>query len=259
MALIENDLFEGKIDKVSIAIERLKYFEPPEGYYVAFSGGKDSIVIKKLCQLANVKHEVCFSVTTIDPPDLIYYIRKYHPDVKWEHPEIPLLREMLKRGFPSRRSRWCCEVYKERGGAGRTVVTGVRWAESVKRSKRKMFENCMRGPSKKFLHVIIDWSEQDVWEFIDKYKLPYCKLYDEGWKRIGCLMCPMAGQHARIREANRYPRYKQAFIRAFEELYQKRKKEGRKSVNRWESGEEMFNYWISEQKGLSVDQSVMFE
>ena len=42
--LLENALF-GTIDKVAAAIELLQKHEPPEGYYVAFSGGKDSVVI----------------------------------------------------------------------------------------------------------------------------------------------------------------------------------------------------------------------
>jgi len=51
MSLIEYDLIDGKIDKVAIAIVRLKEFEPEEGYYLAFSGGKDSVVIKQLMTL----------------------------------------------------------------------------------------------------------------------------------------------------------------------------------------------------------------
>ena len=51
MALIEETLF-GTVDKVQIAIDRLKAFEPADGYWLAFSGGKDSVVIKRLAQMA---------------------------------------------------------------------------------------------------------------------------------------------------------------------------------------------------------------
>ncbi len=86
---------------------------------------------------------------------------------------------------------------------------------------RRMFENCtLKG--KKVVNAIIEWSDKDVWEFIRTYNIPYCKLYDEGWKRIGCLMCPSAGKH-RIVEKNRYPKITANFIKAFEKLYEKNK------------------------------------
>ena len=81
MPLIENDLFNGEINKVNLSIKRLKEFEPKEGYYLAFSGGKDSIVIKKLAEIAGVRFDSHYNNTTIDPPELIYFIRKFHPDV----------------------------------------------------------------------------------------------------------------------------------------------------------------------------------
>lgn len=56
MALIENTLF-GTRDKVAEAIQRLKSFEPEEGYYVAFSGGKDSQCVYHLCEMAGVKFD----------------------------------------------------------------------------------------------------------------------------------------------------------------------------------------------------------
>lgn len=57
-------------DKVEEAIERLKMFEPPEGYWGATSFGKDSIVIMQLCKEANVKVDWHYNMTTIDPPNL---------------------------------------------------------------------------------------------------------------------------------------------------------------------------------------------
>lgn len=71
--LIENTLTDGEIDKVAIAIERIKRHEPPDGYYVAFSGGKDSSVILDLVQKAGVKYDAHYNVTTLDPPELVFY------------------------------------------------------------------------------------------------------------------------------------------------------------------------------------------
>jgi len=259
--LIEKTIFGETINKIQIAIKRLQQFEPSGGYYLAFSGGKDSIVIKKLADMAGVIYDAHYNNTTIDPPELIYFIKKYHPDVKIDHPVKPFLTELTKRGFPLRHRRWCCSEYKERGGSGRIVITGIRWDESCRRSKRRMLETCYRDKLKQYLNVIIDWTNEEVWEFIHKFNIPYCNLYDKGWSRIGCLFCPFATHKHRIMEAEKYPRYVNAFIKAFEKLYENRKTKGNKSVDRWNSGEEMFNWWLYEdqKKRKNPDQRVMFE
>lgn len=229
---------------VSTAIERLKSFEPAEGYYLAFSGGKDSCVIKALSDMASVKYDAHYSQTTIDPPELIYFMRKHHFDVHWEKPEKPFLRLLRTKGAPIRQSRWCCEKYKENGGSGRVVITGIRGAESNQRANRKMVEVCYKDTTKRFVHPIHDWSDHQVWEFIKEYNIPYCELYDQGFKRIGCLFCPLASAKERKKEAERYPGYKRQFIRAFEDLYKLRKEQGKTSVDRWSSGEDMFYWWL---------------
>lgn len=256
--LKEQDLFEYR-DKVKIAIERLKHFEPKEGYYLAFSGGKDSIVIKELANMAVVKYDAHYNLTTIDPPELIYFIREYHKDVIIDKPKKPFLKRIVEKGFPQRHRRWCCEEYKERGGTDRFVITGVRKAESYNRKNRRMIEICYKDKTKKYMNIIIDWSDEDVWEFIRKYKIPYCKLYDEGWKRIGCLFCPFAGNH-RLIEAELYPKFEKAFIRSFERIYEKKKLEGKKSIKRWKNGEEMFWWWMKDNKEkYNKNQMVIFE
>ncbi len=254
------DLFQGKIDNVKIAIARLRQFEPPEGYYLAFSGGKDSIVLKKLADLAKVKYDIHYNNTTIDPPELIYFIRKHHSDVIFSNPEMPFLRKLETKGFPLRQRRWCCEIYKESGGTGRVVLTGIRWQESARRKKRQLVETCFRDTTKRYLHPIIDWQNTDIWDFISLYHLPYCCLYDQGWKRIGCLFCPMTYKKQRIRECFSYPGYVRAFLRSFARLYAHKKKINYDSVRAWKDGDEMFRWWIAgDQKKPDSDQTVMFE
>lgn len=132
--------FNGK-DKVEIAIERFKTFEPDEGYYLAFSGGKDSIVVKALADMSGVKYDAHYNVTSVDPPELIRFIREYYPDVAFEYPKdedgnrVTMWNLIPKKKMPpTRLVRYCCQVLKEGGGDGRFTVTGVRWAES--RSRR---------------------------------------------------------------------------------------------------------------------------
>lgn len=140
------------------------------------------------------------------------------------------------------------------------TVTGVRWAESVNRQKnhgvvtipgknaskqiqspdfrqtsqggivlvndngdsRRMIESCYKR-QKTMLNPIIDWTDRDVWDFIHDGNIPYCKLYDEGWHRLGCIGCPMAQQHGREKAFARWPKYKQGYLRAFGRMLELRK------------------------------------
>lgn len=126
--------------KVENAIKRLQSFEPPEGYFVAFSGGKDSQCIYHLCQMAGVKFDAHYSVTSVDPPELVQFIKRQYPDVVFDLPHyadgsrITMWNLIPKHKIPpTRMVRYCCEALKESNGEGRVVVTGVRWAESARR------------------------------------------------------------------------------------------------------------------------------
>ena len=263
--LTENTLF-GVRDKVQIAIDRIRQFEPPEGYYVAFSGGKDSCVVLDLVKRAGVKYDAHYNLTTVDPPELVYYIREHHADVEVHKPKETMWQLIARKGMlPMRTRRYCCEVLKEGGGKGRLVVTGVRWAESVRRSKRRMVETCMTDNSKRYLHPIIDWTEYDIWEYIHTNDLPYCSLYDEGFKRIGCILCPMETNLKNIeRHIKIWPKFYSAYSRAAEKAYPKMV-EGRIKNGldpRFSTWQEWFSWWIWQRKGarkIDPDQTVIFE
>lgn len=255
--LVDTDLFGHTTDKVRTAIDRIREFEPPEGYFVAFSGGKDSIVTLDLVRRSGVKHDAHYNITGIDPPELFYFIRDNYPEVERHRPEKTIWKLIVeKRMPPTRKVRYCCEVLKERGGRERRVITGIRHAESVRRSKRSMVEACFKEKLRTFLHPIIDWSNGDVWDYIRSTNLPYCKLYDEGFKRLGCIMCPINGN--RVKEVKRWPRYYQKYLRAFDGCLRKRRKDGLKTT--WETGEQMMQWWLSNaDHKIDPDQTVMFE
>jgi len=255
MSLVEETLF-GRIDMVQDAIELLRIHEPPEGYYGATSFGKDSITVMKLAEEAGVSVDWHYSVTTIDPPELIYFGRKYYPNVIWERPPKPFFTRMLEKGFPMRVHRWCCSEYKETGGKYRRVLTGIRREESVKRANRKAVEQCLKDPSKTYINPIINWKVGDVWEFIKSREMAYCSLYDEGFRRLGCVMCPY--NRKRKKEADRWPKIKALWLNAFIKLYEKNK--DRPSYQKFSSGEQMFQWWLSDKSYRgNPDQMVMFE
>lgn len=229
-----------------IAIERIRQFEPKDGYYLAFSGGKDSCTVKHLCQLAGVKFDAHYALTTIDPPELVHFIQRQHPDVKRHRPEKSLQQLILEHRWPpTRQQRWCCEGLKEEGGSGRVVLTGIRWQESAKRKKRRMYERCEKK-DKTIVSPIIDWKANDVWDFLNSHAVPHCVLYDQGWKRVGCLLCPMA-HNDRIRQAALYPKVAARFVRMFDRLIEFRSSIGLATTQA--TGQELFDWWISEKAG----------
>lgn len=238
-SLTDHTLWETR-DLVAIAIERLKAFVPPEGYWLSFSGGKDSQVIYDLAIRAGVPFEAHYSLTTVDPPELVRFIRDEYPDVTIDRPPRTMWQLIENHGTPPTRTiRYCCEELKERGGKGRTVVTGVRWAESLSRRSRKMVEPCTTT-SKWFLHPILDWPDHAIWEYHRHFIPRHCSLYDEGWTRIGCILCPMSRRVDR--DIQRWPKIADAYRRACQRAWQRRKDRG--DTMQWSSGDDMFAWWI---------------
>lgn len=243
---------------------------PKDGqpYIGAFSGGKDSVVIKELARLTGVPVEWHYHQTTIDPPELIYFIRKFHPDVIWDKPRYGnLFHRVVEKGYiPSRTARWCCSEYKEKTFPGKTMLLGIRIAEGVRR-KGRWTQCLMQRPDRKmsFLLPIRLWPDHAVWEFIRTRGIPYCSLYDEGFKRLGCVGCPLVTHKQRQQEFERWPMYERAWKRAFERVWASRAgtfdakgKEwwGSRTCDTWQ---ELFDWWHNGQISITkwrVDQGL---
>ena len=259
--ITQQTLFTPAKPKDEIAIMRLKEFEPPEGYYVAFSGGKDSVTVLDLVRRSGVKYDAHYSLTTVDPPELVRFIKTF-PDVETHRPKQTMWQLIQKKTMPpTRMVRYCCQVLKEGGGAGRqVVVTGVRWAESAKRAKRRMLESCQKkGENKMILNPIVDWTNAEVWEYIKINKVPYSELYDEGFKRLGCIMCPMQGRKGMLRDAQRWPKYYNAYLHTFGKMLIEKRKKHDMTITKWNTAQDVMDWWMSDASKGDPDQTVMFE
>jgi len=213
------------------------------GFHVAFSGGKDSQVIIELCKMAGVKYQAFFYKTSVDPMELLRFIRMNYPEVIWIRPRMSMFQLIIKKGMlPLRQARFCCEYLKEQNGLNSVVITGITKSESIKRSKRQTFESsCKLGLDKVLLNPILDWSVSDVFGFLKIRNIKTCSLYDTV-SRIGCVGCPMSPKSMR-RDFNNMPNFKKAYVNTVNRLMTDKGK-----YSEFESASDVVTWWSS---GLS--------
>jgi phosphoadenosine phosphosulfate reductase len=214
--------------KIERAIALLKHWEPaalkldPRGYWVADSFGKDSDCIVELAKMAGVAHHCEHNLTTLDPPELIWYGKRTRPGTHINKPAVPMLKRLAQgtKGPPTRLARWCCEEYKEQGGARVGKVVGIRIEESPRRAL--LWSEFVRHRKYKeafYLCPIAYWTSADVWSFHSLRGIPHCSLYDEGFTRLGCIGCPLAGPEGQARVFARWPKYERAWRSAFDRYW----------------------------------------
>lgn len=250
----ENAEFLSLGERVDRAVALLRENEPQEGYWLAFSGGKDSVVIKHLAQRAGVRFDAVYNDTTIDPPELVRFIKQSHKDVaiqrQQEHSLLWMVANTVK-GPPTRTQRWCCEKYKEGAGLGRSKVIGVRAAESQRRARLwKEVVSHTTDKASRFVCPIVYWTDDDVWTYIEENSIPTCSLYRSGCSRLGCVGCPLAGTNGMKRDFERWPQYERAWKRAvfghWTNFKDNPKKDGgRRYVASFPTPEAFWEWWIS--------------
>ena len=276
-----NDLEQIAIERLKAASEMsLRHYGLP--LVVTDSGGKDSQVCKELAIRSGIPFEVMHNHTTADAPETVRFVRqeakrfedlgiKYTINMPTYKGKRTSMWNLIPQKLipPTRLIRYCCAVLKEAGGSGRFIATGVRWAESTSRKnnrgiyeknssdkdrriilnndnddKRMLFENC-RLKAKRVVNPIVDWQDDDVWQFLEDAKAPINPLYAEGWCRVGCVGCPMAGKKGREEEFNRWPKYKDLYLLAFKNLLEERSARGTVGLNTsWQTPEDVYNWWM---------------
>ena len=238
--------------------------DPENGFYNTFSGGKDSQCLYYLVKMAGVKAKTRMNLTSVDPPEVIRFVRTQYPDVELIRPNTSIYEMAKKKRFPpTMRFRWCCAEFKETSGVGKVTLIGIRKEESARRAKRQEISStikgkrneetfdqwseheekmvaCVGGKDKILVSPIIHWTERDVWEFLNVNGIPHCELYDQGYTRIGCICCPMSSYRQKIKEIGQWPHVRRNWLKTIQWL-----KDNGYDSHPEESAETNFRWWIS--------------
>ena len=111
---------------------------------------------------------------------------------------------------------------------------------------RRFVEHCYRTTST-MVNPIVDWTDEDVWEFLHFYGCQSNPLYQCGQRRIGCIGCPMKGPKGMKSDFEKYPKYRQAYVRAFDKMVQAIEAAGLKQDNgSWLDGEHVMRWWVGD-------------
>ena len=237
--------------KVERAIRLLQLIPQDGDIELSYSGGKDSDVILELAKMAGIPYRAIYKATTIDPPQTIAHAREMGAEVI--HPKKTFFQLVGKSGFPSRFSRECCSVLKEYKVCDR-AIQGIRRSESRKRAERyKEPEVCRVYSAKEKVKVylpILEWTDQDVAEFIKERNIKCHPLYysREGQfdvtKRLGCMGCPLASRNKRIQFFKENPKWLKAWIRAGQKWYTSEKYQNGKAKHKFKDAFEVMGYML---------------
>ena len=236
--------------KVDFAIKLLQSIPQDGDIELSYSGGKDSDVILELAKMAGIPYRAIYKATTIDPPGTIAHAKEMGAEVI--HPKKTFFQLVSKSGFPSRFSRECCSVLKEYKVCDR-AIQGIRRSESRKRAERyKEPEYCRVYSSKvkaKIYLPILEWTDQDVAEFIKERNIKCHPLYYRGGqfdvtKRLGCIGCPLQSRKKRIQEFKDNPKMLKAWIRAGQKRYTSEAYQNGKAKHKFKDAFEVMGYML---------------
>lgn len=234
------DIFQTEIEQ--IAIERIQKFaklaeKMKFEVCLGFSGGKDSQVVYDLCKRSGISFKAYFN-HTFESPVTLRFIREHYPDVIWRRDyKYGFIENIKIQGFlPTVQKAFCCDNYKHNPKyVDKCSIVGVRRQESRKRAsrstisfknkttKKKMSvevseyfkENCQSTGTASVIQLlpIVDWTKDNVWDYIHHHQLPVNPEYEDS-ERVGCIVCPKANFTSNYKSLMKYPKLINAFISA---------------------------------------------
>lgn len=211
----------------------IEYQDKVDVFYVAFSGGKDSVVALDLVQRALPHNcfKVLFGDTGMEFPDTYETVEKIKQICAEEKIEFLQAKSKLKPentwqifGPPAVTIRWCCSVHKttpqimqlrevlQKPDFTGMAFTGVRGDESLSRSEYDAISYGGKHSGQYSCHPILEWNTAELFLYIYENGLTFNNAYKKGNTRAGCLVCPMSqGKHDYMKYKN-YPDDTDSFI-----------------------------------------------
>ena len=193
----------------------VSYRKKVDIFYVAFSGGKDSVVALDIVQRALPHNEfkVVFGNTDMEFPTTTELVQKLSRKCSDEDIEfLEAASNMTSKeswnifGPPARKVRWCCTVHKTapvinmlsdkfaNGKLRCVMITGVRGDESVSRSGYDEMSMGKKMAGQYSFHPILEWSSAEIYLYIYSQGLLLNDAYKYGFNRVGCIMCPNSSE-----------------------------------------------------------------
>lgn len=142
----------------------------------------------------------------------------------------------------------------EHGKDGKNIVMPFDNSEN-----RRIFEQCYATAERR-VNPIAYWTDSDIWDYSKDAGLEQCSLYDEGFTRLGCIGCPMARSAGREQEFNRWPKFRDQYIRTAQRIIDD-KPDSHYFKQKFRSGQEYFDWWMHDrtQEEAKNDQIDMWE
>ena len=184
---------------------------------LAFSGGKDSLVILRMVLDVNPNTPVIYDNTTVEFPESLQYVNQlkdaWSINMNMTSSRFSFFKMTKEKGWATHDNRWCCKPFKEEPAYNFMVengfkaeITGTTRTESIYRRSLTPIRIPSKTPMIIRVNPIYDWNEWEVWRYIKENSIPYNPLYDKGYRRIGCWCCPLNGPSHYKRLAKTHPK-----------------------------------------------------
>lgn len=170
---------------------------------LATAFGAESVVLIHL--IAEYELDISlFSIDTGRLPEATYQVadeiqHRYPVTINWYFPEAANIEQLNRERGPNsfrlsvENRQHCCHLRKvlplQRALQGKKAwLSGQRRSHSAERASLQPVTWDENRQLTKVL-PLLDWTDQQVWDFIHEHKIPYNQLYDQGYPSIGCAPC----------------------------------------------------------------------